>query len=118
MNKLRKIIVSVLLIVPTVALAQLSSTKTLIESTGGLVTTLTKVVAGLALLAFFWGLVKFIFAQGNETSKVEAKKIMGWGLIAIFIMVSVWGIVYFIGNELFPGLTNYDAPSIPTFPRP
>jgi hypothetical protein len=44
-------------------------------------------VAGLALLFFLWGIVKYIFAQGNETAKVDGKNIMLWGLIGLFFGV-------------------------------
>ncbi len=103
-----------LVILPIVVKAQLTGIESLIERLGFSVRLLTIVVAGIALLAFFWGLVKFIFAQGSETSKAEAKKIMGWGIIALFVMTSIWGIVYFIGDELLPGV-DYDAPRVPVF---
>ena len=79
---------------------------------------LTTVVVGIALLAFFWGLVKYIFAQGSETAKADGTKIMGWGLIALFVMVSVWGLVYFMQYEFFGGSFQMSAPDIPAFPNP
>lgn len=71
-----------------------------VQNVGELVSTLLPIVVAIALLIFFWGLVKFIFAQGNEEAKADAKKIMLWGLIALFVMVSVWGLIEFIGNAL------------------
>jgi uncharacterized membrane protein YjfL (UPF0719 family) len=68
------------------------------QSIGRLVDLALPIVVALALLGFFWGLVKFIFAQGNEESKADGKKIMIWGIIALFVMVSVWGLVRFIGS--------------------
>ena len=118
MKKLMKIIPLALVFLPAVALAQLTQTEGLIRRAGSIVDYLTTLMAGIALLVFFWGLVKFIFAQGSETSKLEAKKIMGWGLVALFVMVSIWGLIYFIGDELFPGVTNYSAPEIPAFRQP
>ena len=53
-------------------------------------------VFGLALLAFFWGLAKFIFHAGNEDRIEEGKRIMLWGIIALFVMVSIWGLVSFM----------------------
>jgi hypothetical protein len=57
-------------------------------------------VAGLALLAFFWGLTKFIYKTGNEKEKDEGKNIMIWGTIALFVMVSVWGIISMMQSDL------------------
>ncbi len=76
----------------------------LIRATGGLVEITIAVVAAIALLAFFWGLVKFVFRfKGDEKEVEEGKRIMKWGLIALFVMVSVWGIVRFMQSALLPG---------------
>ncbi len=53
----------------------------------------------LAIIAFFYGLVKYLFTKGQEGSS-EALKIMFWGVIAIFVMVSVWGIIRLLQNTL------------------
>lgn len=99
---------------PAEALAQLVGTRTLLLEFGRLIDGLILVVAGLALLVFFSGLVKFILAQGSETAKADGKKIMGWGLIALFVMVSVWGLVNFFQRELLPG-ADFSNPRIPSF---
>ncbi|MBI2086729.1 MAG: hypothetical protein HYT69_00960 [Candidatus Zambryskibacteria bacterium] len=58
------------------------------------------VIAGLALLVFFWGLTRFILnVSGDEKAISEGKNLMVWGLIALFIMVSVWGILRFLSSE-------------------
>src|SRR3989338_6712536 len=69
-----------------------------------LIRTAVPVIAGLALLVFFWGMAKFIFRAGGDTKAVEeGKTLMIWGLIALFVMVSVWGIISFIQNAFLPG---------------
>lgn len=50
----------------------------------------------LALLFFLWGLAKFILAAGDESKIQEGKRIMFWGIIALFIIASLFGIVTFI----------------------
>jgi len=80
--------------------ADLGNIQDLIESVGNIVDVALPIVVGIALLAFFWGLAKFIFAAGNEEKKDEGKNIMIWGAVAIFVMVSIFGIVEFIGNAL------------------
>ena len=73
----------------------------LINSVGRLVNSLVVIVIALAVLAFFWGLAKFIFnVSGDEKSVEEGKRIMIWGVIALFVMVSVWGIIRFVQGEL------------------
>ena len=54
----------------------------------------------LAALLFFFGLAKFILntSGGNEEGKKEGKRHMLWGIIGIFIMVSVYGILKILTN--------------------
>lgn len=58
-----------------------------------LIETATPLVVALALLFFFWGLATYILAAGSEEKKGKGKMIMVWGVLALFVMVSVWGIV-------------------------
>jgi hypothetical protein len=59
------------------------------------------VLAGLALFVFFWGLAKFILRIGGDEKAIgEGKNLMKWGLIALFVMVSVWGILRFVYTDL------------------
>ncbi|TAL49575.1 hypothetical protein EPN83_00310 [Patescibacteria group bacterium] len=98
---------------PLVALAApLSNVQQLIQALGNVVDILLPIVVAIALLAFFWGLASFIFAAGDEEKRDKGKQIMKWGLIALFVMVAVWGIVSFIGNALGIGI-GQDLPSVP-----
>ncbi|OGG44868.1 hypothetical protein A2673_03220 [Candidatus Kaiserbacteria bacterium RIFCSPHIGHO2_01_FULL_50_13] len=48
----------------------------------------------LAIVAFFWGLIQYIFGvHGSTDAASKGVQIMFWGVIAIFVMVSVWGII-------------------------
>lgn len=110
---MKKLLYTALALAPNLAFAQqLEPVRTLLTSIRGLVTAAIPVVVGLALLAFFWGLMKFIFAQSDETAKADGKKIMVMGLIALFVMVSVWGLVGFIARSL--GVENAQDGRVPT----
>lgn len=112
---MKKVIFAILTLAPTLVFAQqLGNLETLVQSIGKLVELALPIVVGLALLAFFWGLVKFIFSQGDETAKEDAKKIMIWGIIALFVMISVWGLVKFIGTAL--GIDQGETITVPTVP--
>ncbi len=56
----------------------------------------TSIVAALALLVFFWGLVKYIAKADDEKAKESGKNIMIWGVVALFVMFSVFGLVNFL----------------------
>lgn len=94
---MKKFIIAALAFAPTVAFAQsLGNLETLLRSVGRLIDIALPIVVALALLAFFFGLMKAIF--GGPDSVKEGKNLMIWGIVALFVMVSVWGIVRFIGN--------------------
>jgi hypothetical protein len=112
---MKKVIFATMALAPALAFAQnLGNLETLLQSVGNLVDIALPIVVGLALLTFFWGLVKFIFAQSNEEAKTDAKRIMIWGLVALFVMVSVWGLVRFIGTAL--GIDQGDTITVPRVP--
>lgn len=46
----------------------------------------------LAIVVFFWGLIQYLVNVGGE-KKHEGLQIMFYGIIAIFVMVSIWGII-------------------------
>jgi hypothetical protein len=67
--------------------------QSLIGSVQELIEMVIPLVIALGLLFFIWGLVQFILASGNEEAKDEGKRRMVWGIIALFVIVSVWGLV-------------------------
>lgn len=47
----------------------------------------------LALFLFFWGLSEFILKAGSEDGRTKGKQHMLWGIIGMFIMFGVFGIL-------------------------
>lgn len=45
----------------------------------------------LALIYFFWGLIQYI-GNGDE-KKDAARDVMIYGILSLFVMVSIWGII-------------------------
>ena len=72
----------------------------LLPSVSSLLGRLIPIVFGIALLTFFWGLARFIYNAGDEKRIEEGKRIMVWGLIALFVMASIWGIIRLIQGDL------------------
>ena len=101
-----RVLFALLFTLPLPALAAFEKVGGLVQAFSGLLDSLVVVVSALALLVFLWGLVKFIAKAGNEDAVKEGKRLMIWGVLALFVMVSVWGIVGLIQNEL--GLENSD----------
>ncbi|MDO8569178.1 MAG: hypothetical protein Q7R89_00070 [bacterium] len=112
MKKYINIFIIALLFVPVAVSAQFTGAKGLIEAFGDLINPLIAVLVGMALVVFFWGLARFIFRVGGDEKAVEGgKKLMIWGLLALFVMLSVWGIISFMQRELL--LPASGSPSLP-----
>lgn len=100
---------------PLVSLAAKVTTDAddLITKIAGWIDILTPIVVALALLYFFYGLAMFILKSGDEEKRKESKSIMIYGIIALFVMVSVWGLVSILGNTIFDGATTGGTENIP-----
>lgn len=91
--------VPALLVLPTVVGAQLQGTERIISSVDNIVGAyLIPIAFTLALLYFFWGVAKYIKSEGD--GKAEGKNVMVWGVVALFVISSVWGLVRFFRQEL------------------
>lgn len=82
----------------TVLLPALASAVTLFDTLGVLTTLLNGIIGlfiVLAVVTFFWGLIMYIFNMGGEGKEAASHgvRLMLWGVIALFVMVSIWGIL-------------------------
>ncbi len=102
------------LLLPAVASAQVSGNNLtgLLNLTGDVLNRLIPILIAAALVIFFWGLVRYVLKAGGEGG--DGRGIMIAGLTALFIMVSVWGIVRLAQNTL--GVTDQSGIAIPQVP--
>lgn len=59
------------------------------------------VLIGLAVLLFAYGVFRYIGAGGDEKRLSEGKQLVLWGVIALFVTVSFWGLVNLLLNTFF-----------------
>ncbi len=74
--------------------------KALVGIPVGLINRAILLLTGIALLAFLWGVAEFILNAGNATELEEGKRKMFYGVIGLFILVSLWGIVALLSGSL------------------
>ena len=55
-------------------------------------------IFSLAVAMFVWGVVQFVINSNEEVKKEKGRQFMVWGIIALAVMVSVWGLVRVLGN--------------------
>jgi len=88
----------------------LTNLNSLLEAFGRLINTALPIVIALGLLFFFYGLALFIFKSGDPEEQKKGRSIMIWGVVALFVMVSVWGLVRFL-NTAF-GVQQEQRPNV------
>lgn len=62
----------------------------------------------VALAYFLYGVLNYIKNAGDQKARDEGKKMMFYGIVALFVMTSVWGLVAIISNTL--NLENAQPP--------
>ncbi len=72
------------------------------------------VIFAIGLIIFLWGLLMFLRAAGDESAADEGKRRIVWGVIIMFVMVSVWGLVGIIVQLV--GIQPGQTPTLPTVP--
>ncbi len=94
---MKYIIGLVSVVAPTIVLAaDLGDT---IDTISGLIASLIPLVIGIAVVVFIWGILKYVVAK-DEDSQKEARSVMIYGIIVLFVMVAVWGLVDLLANTL------------------
>jgi len=81
---------------PAIALAQ--TVQSVIGVTRNILDMLIPVLITLALVLFFYGLAKYVLSSSSDEGKADSRKIMIAGLVSLFIMVSIWGILQLFAN--------------------
>jgi hypothetical protein len=63
----------------------------------------------IAVLVFIYGVVKFIGTE-ESAEKEDGRQFMIWGIVALAVMFSIWGLVTILGNTF--GVSNV-IPQLP-----
>lgn len=79
---------------------------------GDLIASLIPLVIALGVLYFLWGVLSYIKASDADKQS-EARMTMLNGIIVLFVMVSIWGLVAILGDTL--NLSN-EVPNVPGIP--
>ena len=110
---MKKILYGVLAFSPVLAFAASDTSLTPLVS---IITALSKILGllipmafGLAILYFFYGVAKYVGSAGDPKAADAGKSIMIYGVIAIAVMASLWGLVTWLQGTL--GITNNTQPS-------
>lgn len=98
---------------PVIALAQTQNILGVLDFFQRFFNGLIGFMITFAIVVFFWGMIQYLWQVGEEKSK--GLQTMMWGVIAIFVMVSIWGIIRLIQNTFGVGGGSAITPgTVPT----
>ncbi len=60
---------------------------------GDLVALAVPILLGIAVAVFVWGLLQYFWQGDDETVRGESRAHMVWAVLALFVIVTVWGLV-------------------------
>lgn len=63
----------------------------------------------LAIAFFIWGVVQYVINDQEEAKRTKGKQFMLWGIIALAVMVSIWGLVRIFTNTFD---INFNVPTV------
>jgi uncharacterized membrane protein len=72
-----------------------------LDTITGLINRLIPLIISIALVLFLIGIVQFVTAGGDEEKRTAARGMIIFGIIALFVMVSVWGFVNILAKTFF-----------------
>jgi hypothetical protein len=93
------------LLLPTVTFAQNIQSIFLLFS--NLLNALIGMLITVAIVVFFWGLIKYLLHDGSSEDAHKGVYQMIWGVVAIFVMVSIWGLIALLQRTF--GVDNNQA---------
>lgn len=65
-------------------------------------------IFALAVASFVWGVVQYVINSDEEAKRAKGRSFMIWGILALTVMVSIWGLVAIFGDTF-----NIDTNFVP-----
>lgn len=100
---IRSFIVFLPVLLPMVAHAAANTFQELAFDVVEILDTATFTLIIFGLVVYFWGIATNIPHFGDEKGAEKQKSFFFWGLVVLFVMVSIWGIIQLLRNTLFGG---------------
>ena len=117
MKKISVLALGAVMFTPALAAAQFGEIGKLFSDLTTLINnTLVPLVFGIALIAFLWGMTRWLIWGGSDDeSRTKGKNLAIWSVVAFVLMISIFAIANIISGAL--GLDDdADLDNIPTVP--
>lgn len=95
---------------PSIAFAQGTTLGDILTVLRNLLDTIVPILIVLALIFFIWGVAQYIMASGDAEAQKSARNTMIWGVVALFVIVSVWGLIAVLQSTFSVGSGPFQTP--------
>jgi hypothetical protein len=100
MKKISSLLAALFLVFPSITSAAVTDFKSLMQLFVNVLGSFIGVLYMAAFVAFFWGIALFILNTDDDAKRAEGKTWMLWSVIALFVMITIWGIVSLLVNTV------------------
>lgn len=112
---MKKIIALIALALPSLAFAQalqpITNVNNLSSRIIGIGNTVTYLLVALAVIYIVWNVVQYLIKTSEDKKKDAGMNIL-WGIVGLFIIVSIWGLVNILTNTFNTTPTNKAIPNL------
>ncbi|MEN9912983.1 MAG: hypothetical protein RLY66_391 [Candidatus Parcubacteria bacterium] len=111
---MKKIIAALVSFLPSVAFAQaITDVNTLTYKLTNLGNTFIQILIAFAVIWIIFNVVRFIMSGNSEDKRKEYQGGIIWGIVGLFVILSIWGLVRILSNTF---RTDTTAP-VNQYPR-
>ncbi|MEK7575320.1 MAG: hypothetical protein AAB511_03775 [Patescibacteria group bacterium] len=106
---MKKFLISISSFLPVFALAQgtppvvvtgnLTTISQVLNRLEAVISLIIPFLVGVAVLIIIYGIISFIANAADEEARANAKHFIIWGVIGVFFMLSIWGLVTIMVNS-------------------
>ncbi len=93
-------------LLPMAALAQ--TAETVLTRTDTILQQVIPILLLVGTIVFLWGVITYLTAGPDEEKQKYGRYLIVYGLVGLFIMVAIWGIVRVLSNTF--GVGGQDIP--------
>lgn len=112
---MKKIIALIAFAIPAIASAQalapITNVNNLSTRVLGIGNMFTYVLVALAVIYIVWNVVQYFIKPNGEDRKAAGMNIL-WGIVGLFIIVSIWGLVNILTNTFKTTPTDQAIPNL------
>lgn len=112
---MKKIFASIAVFAPTIvfaqALAPITNVNSLSSRIIGIGNLFTYLLVALAVIYIVWNVVQYVIKPGAEDRSAAGWNIL-WGVVGLFVIVSIWGLVNILTNTFKTTPTNQAIPNL------